>query len=400
MPQQTPVPRRRTRSRRPAIAAALVGLALALALPAIAHAGSEHRVANGVVEASYEILELGLVDPDGDGPLEAVVQINGQTVVNVPGLVQVAVPGSPANLAGPPLTASQFRGLIATGTDLPDFFRFVGSSPLPPNIDLDIVGGLGNDTVDLGNAASDPSAPPSVDVDGGDGDDQIIGTGAGDTLDGGTGNNLVDGRDGDDTLTGGGRLLGGDGNDAVQILISPTVSTLVDAGAGNDTITVAPGPSPGTGALEVLAGGGHDLVDLHELIAGFVARLGPGNDRITGGAGLDRIDGGGGIDEIDGASGNDFLTGGAGKDKLAGGADSDFLGGGPGNDDLKGGGGVDYISPGPGVDTPSSPRGDRCLKPGRRTPPFWGDANGDGQVDSLDFSEWRNRHAGSFRPCR
>jgi len=100
-------------------------------------------------------------------------------------------------------------------------------------------------------------------VEGGPGDDTIIGSTVADTLDGGDGNDTIDGGDGDDVING---------------------------GIGDDVI-----------------------------------RGGRGNDTIRGNAGKDQIDGGDGDDDIDGGLGDDHIIGGKGRDVLKGDAGDDTI---------------------------------------------------------------------------
>jgi Ca2+-binding RTX toxin-like protein len=109
-------------------------------------------------------------------------------------------------------------------------------------------------------------------VDGGDGNDLILGQGGGDSLSGG---------DGDDTIS------GGDRNDRIN------------GDAGND------------------------------LLSGDTGR-----DKLNGGTGNDTLDGGDGRDKLWGGDGEDLLMGGADRDVLEGGAGNDTLDGGAGNDKL------------------------------------------------------------------
>ena len=119
-----------------------------------------------------------------------------------------------------------------------------------------VVNGLaGNDKIDLDHL------PLGATVDGGDGNDRIIGTDKADSITGGAGNDWIFARGGADVIN------GGDGDD-------------------------------------VLIGGA-------------------GNDVIHGDAGNDRIDGSTGDDQIFGDAGNDKLNGGPGKDKIDGGAGTD-----------------------------------------------------------------------------
>jgi Ca2+-binding RTX toxin-like protein len=125
-------------------------------------------------------------------------------------------------------------------------------------------------------------------VNGGSGNDTLIGAEGNDYLDGREGNDYLYGREGNDTLNGGAgndTLLGGDGNDYLY------------GGEGND------------------------------YLYGNI-----GNDTLNGGAGNDTLNGGAGDDSLDGSVGNDTLLGGDGNDILVGGAGNDLLVGGGGRD--------------------------------------------------------------------
>jgi predicted extracellular nuclease len=98
---------------------------------------------------------------------------------------------------------------------------------------------------------------------GGNGNDNLVGTSGGDTMSGGNGNDQLDGRDGNDVAS------GGNGND---VLIG---------GRGNDTLD-----------------GGN------------------GDDNLDGGLGDDHLEGGNGNDSLTGGDGNDFLMSGKGNDIL------------------------------------------------------------------------------------
>jgi T1SS-143 domain-containing protein len=102
-------------------------------------------------------------------------------------------------------------------------------------------------------------------VNGGNGDDVMIGTAGADTLVGGRGYDVIYGLDGNDNLT-------GDGGTGSYV-------NFLDGGAGNDTLT-----------------GGGDL------------------DFLLGGSGNDTLNGGSGSDFLLGGLGNDTLIGGAGDD--------------------------------------------------------------------------------------
>jgi hypothetical protein len=165
-----------------------------------------------------------------------------------------------------------------------------------------LTGGPGNDQIDLSRATGlwrDGS--PIVDgptIDGGFGNDRLVGSYLGDHITGGPGRDTI---------------LGGPGNDEI-------------AGDG--------GSSDKGQAADVLRGG-------------------PGNDLLEGYDGNDKIYGDNGNDYLMGAGGNDVLIGGRGKDHLHGWKGRDRMYGGPGNDTIwdhhgrslaVGGSGNDYIN--------------------------------------------------------
>jgi Ca2+-binding RTX toxin-like protein len=139
-------------------------------------------------------------------------------------------------------------------------------------------------------------APPVI---GTIGDDNLLGTNCGETIDGRTGDDNIDARDGNDVI------VGGDGDDHII------------AGAGNDV---------------VYAGAGNDVVF-----------GGSGNDIVFGGAGNDHLYGESGDDTILGEEGNDLISGGGGRDILIAGDGNDVVQGGDGNDVLSDGTGSDTV---------------------------------------------------------
>ncbi|WP_457330197.1 calcium-binding protein [Rhizobacter sp. P5_C2] len=234
-------------------------------------------------------------------------------------------------------------------------------------------GGTGNDLL-VGSAGANILL-------GGADDDMVYGRGGADVAFGGTGNDYLlgdgvngataqswtytaagdegadylDGESGNDTLRGGGgndTLLGGADNDR---LWGDAGSDNMDGGDGDDQLSgddvegILPASQHGAdtlkggqGADTLLGGGGNDLLS-----------GGDGNDWLSGEnedatnavstlTGDDTLDGGSGADTLVGGNGNDLLTGGAGNDLLFGGA---------GNDTLDGGAGLDLMSGGAGDDT-------------------------------------------------
>lgn len=129
-------------------------------------------------------------------------------------------------------------------------------------------------------------------LEGGDGNDRIIGGAGNDTLSGGDGADRINGGAGDDLIRGGDSI-----NDLRDVIY---------AGAGDDTVD-----------------------------AGY------GNDLVYGGDGNDSIAGGFGADRLIGQDGNDTLSGSAFGDEIFGGAGDDYINGGFGNDLINGGTGAD-----------------------------------------------------------
>ncbi len=166
---------------------------------------------------------------------------------------------------------------------------------------------------------------PGQKVKGTRGDDTLNGGSGNDTIIGGLGDDMLRSRSGQDTLEG--RL----GNDH---LLAGSGDDLLKGGQGRDRLNGGPGN-------DVLNGGqGRDRLN-----------GGPGNDTLTGGPGNDVLNGGQGRDRLNGGSGDDLLRGGQGRDRLNGGPGNDTLTGGSGDDLLKGGKGRDRLNGGPGNDT-------------------------------------------------
>jgi hypothetical protein len=167
---------------------------------------------------------------------------------------------------------------------------------------------------------------------GGDGADQLLGTGARDFLDGGGGADRVSGGDNDDVL------LGGGGTDTVL------------GEGGGDVIADGDGAAPDRDVLD----GGAEGRGLHvdevvysdrttavtiDLSRRRVVEAAGAGDRI---AGFEDATGGKGDDRLVGTRGPNHLSGGAGNDRLAGGAADDELNGGRGSDRFACGAGDDF----------------------------------------------------------
>jgi len=148
-------------------------------------------------------------------------------------------------------TFAEVKGLVVNGSDGKDSIKVFGDGLITFGCTLN--GGNGNDTL-MGGAGDDV-------LSGGNGKDKMDGGGGNDSMSGGRGNDLLDGAAGDD------HMAGGAGNDGL------------DGGAGDDSMS-----------------GGR------------------GNDHLIGGDGSDDISGGRGDDDVDGGNGADSVYGGAGHD--------------------------------------------------------------------------------------
>ncbi|MEG4274639.1 MULTISPECIES: calcium-binding protein [unclassified Microcoleus] len=213
-------------------------------------------------------------------------------------------------------------------------------------------------------------------LDGGVGNDTIVAAFATDTMIGGEGNDSLSGTftnaaggDGNDTINataarfaGTGTALitleGGLGNDSLIGYTNPTtgssftVTNLMNGGEGSDTIIF------GTQFDKVIGNvAGNDFISYASSVSftGTVVNLISdtlGSNFIIGGNGTDVITTGNGDDILFGDSFNATNTpGGAGDDTLIGGGGNDTMLGGFGNDNLSGGDGNDSLGGGPGADT-------------------------------------------------
>lgn len=195
-----------------------------------------------------------------------------------------------------------------SGTNLGDVICITG--------DNNVVNALGGDdtviddgtdnTINLGEGFDtyDGTGGDGSTVDGGSGDDNLIGTPGPDELTGGDGDDTLVGGEEDDTLNGG---LGADD---------------LSGSAGDDAINGEAGPDDidGGDGADILNGG-----DADDTLIGAI-----GNDTMNGGLGADQLQGDAGADDLYGEAGTDTLSGGEGDDILAGGADIDTISGGTG----------------------------------------------------------------------
>jgi hypothetical protein len=179
-----------------------------------------------------------------------------------------------------------------------------GCAPAGSNTVTCTNGGSGGqiDWVAIGTSDQDDSvtlsgAIPSW-VDGGSGNDRLVGGDSSDWLFGNSGDDSLDGGTGADLLS------GGDGADTADYSTRSTALTITlddrpgDGQAGeNDNVR--------TSVEAVLAGSGNDSVTGSAV--NNVLNGGPGDDTLTGLGGDDTIEGGAGADSIDGGDGADTL---------------------------------------------------------------------------------------------
>lgn len=209
------------------------------------------------------------------------------------------------------------------------------------------------------NVINDPTATLDADfIDGGDGDDHIVASGAGDRILGGNGNDNIDGMGGGDVIDAGAGAdyVHADGitklNRGNYAAPASHGMDLVDGGAGNDTVE-------GGGANDVLYGGTDDD-HLYGDDSGRIEAVGyldlafHGDDWLDGGEGNDMLEGGGRNDMLFAANGDDQLWGDVAASNMGTGSPSvwgtDMLDGGAGDDQLIGGGMADTLYGGDGDD--------------------------------------------------
>jgi Ca2+-binding RTX toxin-like protein len=215
------------------------------------------------------------------------------------------------------------------------------------------------------------------DLEGGQGDDLLLGDNAANWILGGIGNDELQGRFGNDTLEGGtgaDTLDGGGNRDTVSYLNSATpvsvnffsgIATGGDAQGDvflkiddligsrfNDTLIgsfSANTMEGGAGADSLNGGAGVDTASYAADVTGVTVSL--LNGTATGGdatgdqlSNFENLRGGSGNDALSGDGNGNVLWGGAGQDSLTGLGGDDTLEGGAGSDLLQGGNGIDWAS--------------------------------------------------------
>jgi Ca2+-binding RTX toxin-like protein len=186
---------------------------------------------------------------------------------------------------------------------------------------ISVTGGPGANAIDLsGVTVAAYSAVTAVTVNGGAGNDTIVGSEHADRLIGGDNDDDVSGIAGNDTIVWNpgddtDRNEGGAGSDTIEVNGGggpETFDVKPSATAGRvDFARIPPTPNPpGNFALDI---GTSEKLDLN---------MNGGDDTFTAAAGLDAlgfaldVDGGDGVDNIDGGDGPDLLKGGNGDDRI------------------------------------------------------------------------------------
>lgn len=152
----------------------------------------------------------------------------------------------------------------------------------------------------------------------------------------------VQGGSGNDTLIGNqtiNRLSGGAGDD--RLVGGGGRADLLDGGAGIDTVDYSASPEGVALRLDGVGSGGEargDMIIRVENVVGSAF-----DDVVIGSASDNLMNGGTGSDVLHGEVGVDTLDGGDGDDKLSGGFDNDSLHGGAGDDTLDGGSSEGYL---------------------------------------------------------
>ncbi|ATQ70597.1 calcium-binding protein [Methylosinus trichosporium] len=244
-------------------------------------------------------------------------------------------------------------------------------TPVTPSDRFNAAAATGNNVVDLRAGTTDSSINgKTVTVSGdlakgfgGDGNDTLIGNGAGNLLKGGRGNDLLIGGAGADTLDGGAGVDTadyGDKTSAVAVTLNGAINaTVTVGGVAEDTIRNIENVTGGA-ASDTLTGD-----DAANLLSG-----GNGNDLLKGAGGADILDGGAGSDTVDyrdktaavavtlnGATNASVKVGGVAEDTIRnieniyGGSGADTLIGDGSSNLLRGGAGADVLDGGAGVDT-------------------------------------------------
>jgi Ca2+-binding RTX toxin-like protein len=283
----------------------------------------------------------------------AFAAIAAAAALAAPSAASAAVTGSVASPTAATLTGDTANDTITIGSDgtnlthntiaglesATDFDSAAGIQPVLATASLTLNGGGGDDTIVGG---------PNVDfIHGDDGNDRLTGAQGNETIFGDAGNDQIiwenthgndinEGGDGvDETI-----ILAGTADDQMKLSAPVAGRHFFERSNAPFTVDMA------TEKLTVNSFAGNDKL---ETTAGVTIPVtidsGPGDDTITTGDGNDVITGGDGNDVLNGAGGGDRIAGNRGNDTMNGGAGDDTLNweNGDGNDLMNGDDGVDRI---------------------------------------------------------
>jgi Ca2+-binding RTX toxin-like protein len=180
-----------------------------------------------------------------------------------------------------------------------------------------------------------PTKGTTQDIVGGDGNDTLFGAAGVDSLDGGAGDDSLVGLDGNDVLgsaAGSDTLEGGAGIDQVNFRNRTGAMNITLDDVANDGES---GETGNVGQLNevIICGAGADFVDASFIHPDTLAATlqdetiigNGGKDTLIGGDGDDLLEGNARNDSLSGGLGNDSIDGGRGRDRLFGEAGDDFL---------------------------------------------------------------------------
>ncbi len=292
------------------------------------------------------------------------------------------------------------------GNDLLEHARltnFYGST-------LNVDGGHGDDII-IGSSGADVIAggagfdwldglDGNDQLSGGAGNDVLLGRAGADNLDGGDGDDYLSGGDGDDRTAGlwnglDGGLFGGNGNDTLSG--GRGIDYLL-GGAGDDVFIVDDDAADGLTYDYFDGGTGSDTISYERFASGVLFDINSGRNTLwhpdVRSAGGDHFVG---IENIVGTSFQDWLLGDEYANHIKGLGGNDYLHGREGDDTLEGGAGADLLDGGPGIDTASYAGSSSGVYVDLGTSSaFGGDASGDifGSVESLLGSRFGDVLAG------